>query len=213
MKRQHLLLAALAVILVAAGVLHLMANDDSGAVGPQVPAGRRGDPEEAAAPAALPTLQAGRSGQAAAPVREVLELKADTVLDPRGYKPGRDPWRFGEPPPPPKPPPPKPPTAAELARQRALAEEEARRRAELERLAAIEAARPKPPPFILNYLGRFGPVARPIAVFSDGKTIYNVREGEMIENRFIVSHIGYESVDIGFVGFPAEPSKRVALRH
>ena len=123
---------------------------------------------------------------------------------------GRDPWRFVDPPPPPPPkplPPPPPPSAEELRRM-----EEARRRAEeAARLAAIEAAKPRPAEFTLKYLGYFGPPDKKIAVFTDGKTELSVQEGEVIDNKFIVAHIGYESVDIRFVGFPDWPVKRVGV--
>ncbi len=82
----------------------------------------------------------------------VLRL-ADLDRAPRTSTPGRDPWRFIDPPPPPPPPPPPVhvPSAAELAeaeRLRKLQEEQ-------QRLAAIEAAKPKPPDFTLLYLGTF----------------------------------------------------------
>ena len=91
--------------------------------------------------------------------------------------------------------------------------EAARRRAaeEAERLR-IEAAKPKPPEFTWEYLGNFGPANKRIAVFSDGKQVYNAQEGEVLERKFIVARIGYESVDIKFVGFPAEPAKRLSHR-
>jgi hypothetical protein len=91
-------------------------------------------------------------------------------------------------------------------------EEERRRAEEAARLAAIEAAKPKPPEFTMQYLGNFGPSNRRVAVFSDGKKIHNALEGEVIENKFIVARIGYESVDIGFVGFPNTPMKRLGVR-
>jgi hypothetical protein len=146
-------------------------------------------------------------------VEEVVDLRiAELGGTARDYKPGRDPWRFVVPPPPPQPPPPpppKPPTAAELQ-----AREEAQRRLEEERarqaaLAAAEAAKPKPPQFTLQYLGKFGPEERPIAVFTDGKNILNVQEGEVIQDKFIVSQIGIESVEIQFVGFPNWPPQRL----
>ena len=103
------------------------------------------------------------------------------------------------------------PTKEELEAQR-RAEEEARRRAEeAARLAAIEAAKPHPPEFNLQYLGRFGPPEQQIAVFTNGKQIFNKQGGEVIDNKFVVAHIGYESVDIGFVGFPTVPPKRVGV--
>lgn len=139
---------------------------------------------------------------------EVLRL-ADLDRIPNASTPGRDPWRFVDPPPKPPAPPPPPhvPTAAELAeaeRLRKLAEEQAR-------LAAIEAAKPHPPEFTLQYLGRFGPPDKQIAVFLKGKDTLNVQQGEVIDNKFIVARIGYESVDIRFVGFPDVPPKRVGV--
>jgi hypothetical protein len=138
----------------------------------------------------------------------VLRL-ADLDRAPRTSTPGRDPWSFVDPPPPPPPPPPPVhvPSAAELAeteRLRKLQEEQAR-------LAAIEAAKPKPPDFNLQYLGRFGPPERKIAVFSNGKATFIKQEGEEIDGKFIVAHIGYESVDIRFVKFPEVPAKRVGV--
>lgn len=91
--------------------------------------------------------------------------------------------------------------------------EEARRRAEeAARLAAIEAAKPKPAEFTLKYLGYFGPSNKKIAVFTDGKAEISAQEGETIDNKFIVARIGYESVDIRFVGFPDWPAKRVGIQ-
>lgn len=123
---------------------------------------------------------------------------------------GRDPWRFVDPPPPPPPPPPPVhvPTAAELEAMR-RAQEEAAERA---RLAAIEAAKPKPPEFTMEYLGNFGPPEKKLAVFTNGKRIVNALEGQVIDNKFIVARIGYESVDIKFVNFPETPAKRLGVR-
>jgi hypothetical protein len=84
-------------------------------------------------------------------------------------------------------------------------------------LARIEQARldaiPKPPPVTLKYLGSFGPAARRVAVFADenGENLYNARAGEVLEGKFIVDRIGYESVDLKFVGFPDEPARRLPI--
>ncbi|HEV7667669.1 MAG TPA: hypothetical protein VGS22_04030 [Thermoanaerobaculia bacterium] len=123
---------------------------------------------------------------------------------------GRDPWRFYEPPPPP-PPPQHQPTKAELERDRLALEQAAREAAERDRLAREEAARPKPPKFSFKYLGSFGPKNRPLAAFSDGKTIINAHEGEVILSKFRVAKIGYESVDIKYIEFPDEPALRLAI--
>jgi hypothetical protein len=164
------------------------------------------------APPSVGMLPGGRRTEAKPQVEYVEELRlADLRAQPHTFTPGRDPWHFVEPPPPPPPPPPKPPSAEEMRRmqeaQQRLAEERAREAARL----AAEAAKPKPPPFTMAYLGNFGPPERRLAVFSDGKTIYNAVEGEVLGGKFIVAHIGYESVDIRFVGFPDWPAQRLAV--
>ena len=73
----------------------------------------------------------------------------------------------------------------------------------------MSAAGPQPPPIDLDYLGSFGPARRKIAVFSDGETIHNAMAGEILAGKFIVHQIGYESVDLKFVGFPEVPAERL----
>ena len=70
---------------------------------------------------------------------------------------------------------------------------------------------PTPPEFNYKYLGTFGTANRPIAAFSREGEIVNVRLGETFGGRFILRNIGIESVDIGFVGFPPDVRKRVAI--
>ncbi|HKI87025.1 MAG TPA: hypothetical protein VKA53_09790 [Thermoanaerobaculia bacterium] len=77
--------------------------------------------------------------------------------------------------------------------------------------APKEPAKPSPPQIDLSYLGSFGPDDRQIAVFTDGKNIYNAFEGDVLEGKFIVAKIGYESVDISFVGFPDAPPRRLPV--
>jgi hypothetical protein len=67
---------------------------------------------------------------------------------------------------------------------------------------------PPEPPFKL--IGIFGPKDRPIAVLQVGDEIINAREGEVVLRAWVVRKVGYESVDIGFVGYPAE-SRRLAI--
>ncbi|MGE0641609.1 MAG: hypothetical protein AB7G12_11125 [Thermoanaerobaculia bacterium] len=152
-------------------------------------------------PAARP-----RGGQKELPT-EVVPLDTDRLeIEPHDLSSGRDPFRYGPPPPPPPPP---PPTAEELERRRREEEERLRRLEEARRLALI----PKPPPVTLVYLGSFGPERRRIAVFTDesGENLYNARAGDVVEEKFIVDRIGYESVDLKFVGFPDEPAKRLPI--
>lgn len=187
-RRQTLLLAALAVVAVFIAWQRfgpLLAPDDG-----------------------LGGEAAGVSGRADA-VR-VVELETDRLDHQRGtYAPGRDPFRYYQPPPP-RPP---EPTPEELA-----AQEEARRRAEAARAAAAaaaaEAARnapPQPPEFLLAFLGSFGPKDKKIAVFADDQEIYNALVGDVIQDRFVVVQIGYESVDIGYVDFPDLPATRLPV--
>jgi hypothetical protein len=166
-------------------------------------------------PAALPAGNSG-GGAAGAEAREavltVVPLRLDELgRTPPGFTTGRDPWRFVEPPPPP-PPPPHRPSAAELEAMRKAEEARQKQLAEAQRLAAIEAARPKPPPFTWTYLGSFGPANQRIAAFTDGQKVWNAREGDRLEGKFIVAKIGYESVDIRYVDFPNEPQLRVAAK-
>lgn len=140
--------------------------------------------------------------------REVAELRlADLEPHTGTHEAGRDPFRYGSPPPPPG------PTPEELEAARLAAEARARE------LAAQEAARasaaavppaPQPPPITLRYLGSFGSPKRRIAVFSDGRLIYNAFQGQVLDGKFIVHHIGLESVDIRFVDFPDVPPQRLA---
>ena len=62
------------------------------------------------------------------------------------------------------------------------------------------------------YLGSFGTEKRRIAVFADesGENLYNVRVGEIVEGKFIVDRIGYESVDLKFGRLPRRASEAFA---
>jgi hypothetical protein len=131
---------------------------------------------------------------------EVARLEATA----RDHEPGRDPFRYYQPPPPPPPP---GPTAEELAA------EAARRRGALEALqeqTPPEPSGPELPEVEVSYLGSFGPTHRKIAVFTDGDEIYNALVGDVLEDQFIVSRIGFESVDLTYVDFPDLPPVRLA---
>jgi hypothetical protein len=207
-NRQRMLLGVLAVLLLITGWVYLVPDSAP----PPPPRGGGGDYDsDASRPAARPAVNDGNAG--GKDVRAVLPLHYEALnRQSRGFTTGRDPWRFYQPPPPP-PPPPHRLTDAELralreaeeARQRLLAQQQA----EAVRVAAI----PKPATFTWTYLGNFGPAARRIAVFSDGQKVINSREGEILEGKFIVARIGYESVDIRFVGFPDWPAQRLAAKH
>jgi hypothetical protein len=149
--------------------------------------------------------QRGRGGPLVVAELRDPALGGDGAASGRAIQVGRNPFRFGTPPPPP------PPTAEELAMAaRRRAEEEALRRS-LEAQRLEELSRPHPPEFPWKYLGNFGPERRQVAVFSDGENIYNALEGDVLDGRFIVARIGYESVDIRFVGFPDVPAQRLGV--
>jgi hypothetical protein len=135
----------------------------------------------------------GDAGVGEARVAELDVARLDAA--PRDYEPGRDPFRYYDPPPKPPPPPPPPPP--------------------------VEVVETPPPPVVdpgpqlpeidLTYLGSFGPQANPIAVLTNGDTIHNAIQGEIVEGRFVVVQIGLESVDLGYVEFPDEPPARLAV--
>jgi hypothetical protein len=137
----------------------------------------------------------GRGSGAGGPEGEILEL-AELGPELRNYEVTRDPFRFGEPPRPavtPAPPRPKPvvippPPPVELP-----------------------DPGPQPPPMNLTYLGHFGPKQRLIAVLTDGESIYNAQEGDVVAEHFWILGIGLESVDLGYVDFPDLPAQRLGV--
>ena len=69
---------------------------------------------------------------------------------------------------------------------------------------------PVPPEITFKFIGTFGPKDQPIAVLIAGDQIVNARAGEVVFERFIVRRIGYESIDVGFVG-PWRETRRVGI--
>lgn len=218
-QRQKMLLGILGVAVLLAVWMNWPSGGDEGPpAGTNAPSGGVASTPYTDGPARLPgARRPPRSRASTVPTDRVLPLQmAALQRAPRDYKAGRDPWRFVEPPPPPPPPPPpapRGPSPEELARIREEQERLARLRAEEIARAQAEAARPKPPPFTLKYLGNMGHPTLRIAVFADDKgNIYNVLEGqEIIPGQFILASIGYESAEIKFVNFPDWPAQRVAV--
>lgn len=68
---------------------------------------------------------------------------------------------------------------------------------------------PPDPPFKL--IGIFGPRDRPIAVLTNGDEIINARAGDVLFARWIIRKVGYESIDVGFVGFPPTETRRLPI--
>ncbi len=131
--------------------------------------------------------------------QQIVDLRLD-ALDAEGgeYEPERNLFLFGvrpPPPPPPRPkaeprkpppPPPPPPPPRDLT--------------------------PQPPAVDVTLLGLFGPERQRIAVLTDKDgTIINAQLQEVVHEKFIVHQIGYESVDLTFVGFPDAPPVRLEI--
>jgi hypothetical protein len=70
---------------------------------------------------------------------------------------------------------------------------------------------PVPPQFTYRFIGTFGNPSNPLATFTRDGEIVNARVGEIIEGKFILRGIGIESVEISFVGFPADQRQRIPL--
>lgn len=141
----------------------------------------------------------GRDSRAAAVVRarqalepgEVVELRlAESGASAPINAPSRNLFAYVVERPPPPPPPPPRPAPPPVEREK-------------------RPKKPRPPEVDLVFLGSFGPETRRIAVFLDGEDVVNARVGDVLKGKFIVESIGYESADIGFVGFPDAPSQRL----
>jgi hypothetical protein len=70
---------------------------------------------------------------------------------------------------------------------------------------------PAPPPIPFKFIGSFGPRERPIAVLAAGDRIVNARAGDTVFERFILRKVGYESIDVGYVGFDDSFSRRLGI--
>lgn len=156
------------------------------------------------------TSSAGRIGPSGggktSALPEVVDLQLDRLeMEPGQFSADRDPFRFGVER---KPPPPPPQQDSESAMRRALREAKER---EQQDMAARTPPAPKPPPIDVVFLGSFGPQNRKLAVFSDGSEIFNVFEGDQLNEKFYVVKIGLESADIGFVDFPEAPAQRLEV--
>jgi hypothetical protein len=70
---------------------------------------------------------------------------------------------------------------------------------------------PTPPEIPFKFIGTFGPRDRPIAVLVSGDQVVNARTGDVVFDRFILRKVGYESIDVGFVGFAPSERRRVGI--
>ena len=145
------------------------------------------------------------SSGAASTLPEVVDLRLEDLEKvPGQFSSERDPFRFGVD----KKPAPPPVTDSESAMRKAMREA---RYKEQQEAAPRTPAAPKPPPVDVEYLGSFGPRKRKLAVFSNGTEIFNVFEGDRLNENFYLVKIGLESADIGFVDFPDAPAQRLQV--
>ncbi len=70
---------------------------------------------------------------------------------------------------------------------------------------------PRPPDVTFKFLGSFGPKDHPIAVIQLGDEVFNARAGDTLFGKFVLRKVGYESIDVGFVGFADSETKRLAI--
>ena len=70
---------------------------------------------------------------------------------------------------------------------------------------------PQPPPIAFQLIGIFGPKERPIAALRSGDQITNARKGDIVYGQFRIQNVGYESIDVGFVGFPPAETRRLPI--
>jgi hypothetical protein len=68
-----------------------------------------------------------------------------------------------------------------------------------------------PPDINFKFIGTFGPRDHPIAVLLMGDQLLNAHKGDVVFDRFILRNIGYESVDVGFVGYPPAATRRLGI--
>ncbi len=70
---------------------------------------------------------------------------------------------------------------------------------------------PAPPSISFQLIGIFGQKERPIAVLRSGDQITNARKGDVVFGMFKIQNVGYESIDVGFVGFPPAETRRLPI--
>jgi hypothetical protein len=203
-RRQAILLGVLALIL----VLAVVRWRPGGAAPPPVPVASGGAPAARIAsgagedePAAPAPRGGGRRSAKEVSADEVPILNRKDFDPPRGpaAETGRDLFELRDPTrPPPPTPTPRPPMPGEGAFVGPLP-------------PPPPTPTPKPPEITFKFLGSFGPKEHPIAVIQQGDEVFNARAGDTLFGKFVLRKVGYESIDVGFVGFADSESKRLAI--
>jgi len=182
-------LAVALVVIVGRQFGSLLPGDSFGGAGSRSSAGRGTGAEGSEWRETLPQVEVLRLGALEAGTQELSE--------------GRDPFQIRQSAPPPRP----RPDQSDIRKRI----EEARRRQTTEVTAPARPPAPTPPPIDVVFLGCFGSGRMRLAVFTDGSEIFNVPEGDVLKDKFVVVKIGMESADLGFVGFPDAPAKRLEI--
>jgi hypothetical protein len=218
---------AVALLIVVVFAIYTWASDGT----PAEPAPRTTilDPEaDGSAPAAGGPVASTRGTRPAPP--GVTPVRLDLLEAESGsFKSDRNIFSYVEPPPPPPPAPPAPPppppdqdkdgvpdfrdncVAVANPDQRDIDGDNVGSACETDAEVPPPPPPPTPPPFTFKFIGVFGPAQNPIATFAREGEIINARVGEIIEGKFILRHIGIESAEIGFVGFPPDQRQRIPL--
>lgn len=70
---------------------------------------------------------------------------------------------------------------------------------------------PQPPAIAFQFTGTFGSPKAPVAAIVAGDRLLLVRQGDVVDGKFIIRRVGYESLDVGFVGFPEKEVRRIPI--
>lgn len=196
-RKQAVLLGALAIVLALAVVRWRPGR--SAAPASPVPAGRRAGEATQEDPVA-PRGARSKAREVTADEVPILEAKDFTVHAGKGSADtGRDLFDLREPTPRPAPtpfPPPPPPGDTRFIGPLP---------------PPPPTPTPKPPEVTFKFVGTFGPKGHPIAVIQQGDLVFNVRAGDVLFDKFVLRSVGYESIDVGFVGFPETETRRIGI--
>lgn len=204
-KRQALTLAALAVVLLLA-VVRWRSGGGAGAAAPPGAVAKRSGPtgpaafDEAPAPV-RGSRRASSSSKAVSPDEvPVIDTKDfDPPPSRGGSDTGRDLFDLREPTRPPLPTPtPRPPMPGDPSYVGPLP-------------PPPPTPTPRPPEITFKVIGSFGPKDHPIAVIQQGDEVFNARAGDTLFGKFVLRKVGYESIDVGFVGFDPSETKRLPI--
>jgi hypothetical protein len=202
-RRQLYMLAALAVVLILAVVKWGgKGSGDTASPAPSRAAGPAG-PEDERVAASRQRPRAGRE-KIVAP-EDVPYVSVEDLKPARARRTGDDGRNIFDlrvptvtPPPTPTPLPPPPPAPGSASFVGPLP-------------PPLPTPTPVPPDINFKFIGTFGPRDHPIAVLLMGDQLLNAHTGDVVFDRFILRNIGYESVDVGFVGYPPASTRRLGI--